>query len=464
MADDSSDDDIPIGLKKKSSSSNKKGDILASLLSDMEKNPELNSKLSPETSRLIGNIRKYDVEREINNASTMAKDYSKDALLLMSKQHPTKFLDLDFKDCEYMNDLTLHPLVANMGTSDIPVEWGTMCWEIRNWRKLLQEAQDQFLSMLSERPSIDEVAKQLGSLQLGSLNVDNTKSVSIQKEEVVEEEAIRIARDANMKAKDIPEQILDYLQSIPEVFDELKWSDVNEQTLCRYFELHEGCGDKHPPDNYLRDFGDSTNDILSWRCFDASLQENYIINGKLNLEDLPSPEEAISQIHAIAVARKNSSNSDSFTCANCGKEGSDVTNTCNKCKSVKYCNAACKKKHRHKHKKACERYVAAARTDEINRSKHEKARERFVPQGDALMVVLPIEQINDPFGQQCDTTGCQLAACCIWSRSRDPSTPWYCCLDCQEKDFKGWPADNKDIPLKVMSRALRNAMIERVRF
>ena len=33
-------------------------------------------------------------------------------------------------------------------------------------------------------------------------------------------------------------------------------------------------------------------------------------------------------------------------------------NTCNKCKAVKYCNAACKKKHRSKHKKQCERIVA----------------------------------------------------------------------------------------------------------
>jgi len=47
-----------------------------------------------------------------------------------------------------------------------------------------------------------------------------------------------------------------------------------------------------------------------------------------------------------------------LVCANCGKEGSDVTNTCNKCNSVMYCNAACKKKHRHKHKKQCERIVA----------------------------------------------------------------------------------------------------------
>jgi len=47
-------------------------------------------------------------------------------------------------------------------------------------------------------------------------------------------------------------------------------------------------------------------------------------------------------------------------CANCGKEGSAVTNTCNKCKQVKYCNAACKKKHRHKHKKDCEEHIRLA--------------------------------------------------------------------------------------------------------
>ena len=44
-------------------------------------------------------------------------------------------------------------------------------------------------------------------------------------------------------------------------------------------------------------------------------------------------------------------------CACCGKEGSNL-NMCNKCKEAKYCNAACKKKHRTKHKKKCERRVA----------------------------------------------------------------------------------------------------------
>jgi len=52
-------------------------------------------------------------------------------------------------------------------------------------------------------------------------------------------------------------------------------------------------------------------------------------------------------------------------CANCGKEGDDVDNICNKCKQVKYCNAACKKKHRHKHKKACERRVAELHDEKL---------------------------------------------------------------------------------------------------
>ena len=59
---------------------------------------------------------------------------------------------------------------------------------------------------------------------------------------------------------------------------------------------------------------------------------------------------------------------DKSVCANCGKKGNDVNNVCNKCKMVKYCNAACKKKHRHKHKKDCEEHVrlAAERAAELH--------------------------------------------------------------------------------------------------
>jgi len=45
-------------------------------------------------------------------------------------------------------------------------------------------------------------------------------------------------------------------------------------------------------------------------------------------------------------------------CANCGKDG--ASNVCAKCKSVRYCNAVCKKVHKKKHKKDCEEYVRLA--------------------------------------------------------------------------------------------------------
>ena len=60
----------------------------------------------------------------------------------------------------------------------------------------------------------------------------------------------------------------------------------------------------------------------------------------------------------------NNENDEIELCANCGKEGSNF-NTCNKCKAATYCKAACKKKHRSKHKKQCERRVAELHDEEL---------------------------------------------------------------------------------------------------
>ena len=65
-------------------------------------------------------------------------------------------------------------------------------------------------------------------------------------------------------------------------------------------------------------------------------------------------------------------------CANCGKDG--ASNVCNKCKLVKYCNAACKKRHRHKHKKDCEEYVrhaAKKHEEEVRRAAELHDKELF---------------------------------------------------------------------------------------
>ena len=69
-------------------------------------------------------------------------------------------------------------------------------------------------------------------------------------------------------------------------------------------------------------------------------------------------EELISEMLSQQQIEDLSNNeNDVSACANCGKEGINL-NICNKCKEATYCNAACKKKHRSKHKKQCERRVA----------------------------------------------------------------------------------------------------------
>jgi len=54
-------------------------------------------------------------------------------------------------------------------------------------------------------------------------------------------------------------------------------------------------------------------------------------------------------------------------CASCGKEADEGCNlnSCNKCKLVKYCNAACKKKHRSKHKKKCDRRASELHDEKL---------------------------------------------------------------------------------------------------
>ena len=89
-------------------------------------------------------------------------------------------------------------------------------------------------------------------------------------------------------------------------------------------------------------------------CNDGASKSNYDNDGLCEND----------MLHNMSTADINNSN-DVIKCANCGKEGSDVTNTCNKCQSVKYCNATCKKKHRSKHKKHCDRRVAELHNEKL---------------------------------------------------------------------------------------------------
>ena len=81
-------------------------------------------------------------------------------------------------------------------------------------------------------------------------------------------------------------------------------------------------------------------------------------------------------------------------CSNCGKEGSDL-NVCNKCKAVIYCNAACKKKHRTKHKKKCERRVAELYDEQLFKQPPQKE--------DCPICMIPLPSLD---------TGSRYKACC----------------------------------------------------
>jgi len=101
---------------------------------------------------------------------------------------------------------------------------------------------------------------------------------------------------------------------------------------------------------------------------------------------------------------------DTTTCASCGKEGSSADmNTCNKCKSAKYCNAACKRKHRSKHKKACDRRVAEL---------HEEALFKEVEPEECpiCMLQIPISDGQSTFKSCCGKTICNGCICAMLER------------------------------------------------
>ena len=78
----------------------------------------------------------------------------------------------------------------------------------------------------------------------------------------------------------------------------------------------------------------------------------------LQIEDL-SIEKKAGDVTLVSTNTNNTVPDNITTCAACGKGGDkESMNICNKCKMVHYCNAACKKKHKSKHKKKCDRRVA----------------------------------------------------------------------------------------------------------
>ena len=58
-----------------------------------------------------------------------------------------------------------------------------------------------------------------------------------------------------------------------------------------------------------------------------------------------------------------------------------------------------------------------------------------------LSRIISLEKIlGNPI--KCNDENCNLPACSIWTSTTDPKK-WYYCIDCQERDFDGWPPSNE---------------------
>ena len=102
-----------------------------------------------------------------------------------------------------------------------------------------------------------------------------------------------------------------------------------------------------------KDDNDSTEDKALAAAKQLTLQIDHL---SIENEESHIPSATESTINAKNIT----------TCAACGNEGdADSMNICNKCKMAHYCNAACKKKHKSKHKKKCERRVAELHDEEL---------------------------------------------------------------------------------------------------
>ena len=89
-------------------------------------------------------------------------------------------------------------------------------------------------------------------------------------------------------------------------------------------------------------------------------------------------------------------------CAACGKEGEeDSMNICNKCKMVYYCNVTCKKKHKSKHKKKCDRRVAELHDKAL--FKEPPPREEECP---ICMMLLPLDRGQSNYQSCCGKLIC----------------------------------------------------------
>ena len=161
----------------------------------------------------------------------------------------------------------------------------------------------------------------------------------------------------------------------------------------------------------------------------SSDSDNAELSGALSSLDIGNDE--------MNIQEKETTNNDTdintaTKCANCGKEREgDSMNACNKCDLVKYCNAACKKKHKSKHKKKCERRVAELYDEKLFKEPPppEDCPICFLPQ--------PIDASESTFFACCGKMICS-GCCCAMVEKEGANT---LCAFCRTPGAKSYEED-----------------------
>lgn len=77
-----------------------------------------------------------------------------------------------------------------------------------------------------------------------------------------------------------------------------------------------------------------------------------------------------------------------------------------------------------------------------------------------LVHIFSVEELKSSSPKLCMTEGCPLVACSTYVSSVGREV-WHSCLDCQEKDYCGWPDQIKEFPIKFMSSDHRSIIREK---
>ena len=121
-----------------------------------------------------------------------------------------------------------------------------------------------------------------------------------------------------------------------------------------------------------------------------------------------SNDDNVCEVNNMLQNMSTADEEDIVSCANCGKEGDDINNICNKCKQVRYCNASCKKKHRHKHKAECEEHIrlAAERAAKLHDEKLFKQPPQLEEDCPICFIRLPFIKTGSIYMSCCGKTLC----------------------------------------------------------